>query len=134
MKNGRDLGSYYISRRIEMLEDHLDKYRYRKHLWMYEGSAEYYSKKDGKGILNYLRPKLSEEEYFCFLAALVHSRSITNVIFIKNDGGLDLQELKIFVVEPLSKVTEERENSILGYRINTTLPNVIERKNERVTH
>jgi hypothetical protein len=126
IKNGRDV-NWYLPRRIEWLERQLKKCRYEKQLWMFESAEEYYSEDDAKRLLGHLRPKLTQEEYFSFFVALLHSRYVSNGISMENDGSLDLTNLEIFIVAPLAKTTEQRENTILNYRVESTLPNSVER-------
>jgi len=72
-------------------------------------------------ILDDIKSKLSSSDYYIFLAALIYSREVHNSVFIKNDGDLDLKNVRVTFPAPLSKVTDSRANNILTCRPATSL-------------
>jgi len=117
---GQEIGSF-IEYRIDLLEKQIGKYTYMKHVYGYMDDRGFYDEQTFGPILDIIRSKLSTSEYYIFLAALIRSREVSHVVFIKNDGDLDLKNVIVTFPAPLSKVTDSRANNILSCRPATTL-------------
>jgi hypothetical protein len=117
---GQQIGSF-VEYRIEQLERQIGKYTYTKHIYGYMDDRGFYDEQKFRPTLDYIRSKLSTSDYYIFLAALIHSREVSNTVFITNDGDIDLKNVRVTFPVPLSKVTESRANNILSYRPATSL-------------
>jgi len=118
---GQEIGSF-VEYRIEQLERQIGKYTYIKHIsGGYMDDRGFYDEQKFRPTLDYIRSKLSTSDYYIFLAALIHSREVGQAVFIKNDGDLDLKNVRVTFPAPLSKVTDSRANNILSCRPNTSL-------------
>jgi hypothetical protein len=117
---GQEIGTF-VEYRIKQLERQLGKYTYTKHIYGYMDDRGFYDQQKFRPTLNYIRSKLSTSDYYIFLAALIHSREVSNTVFITNDGDIDLKNVRVTFPAPLSKVTESRANNILSYRPATSL-------------
>lgn len=117
---GQEIGSF-VQYRIEQLERQLSKYTYIKRIYGYSDDRGFYDEQTFAPILDYIRSKLSTSDYYIFLAALLHSREVSNIVFITNDGDIDLKNVRVTFPAPLSKVTESRANNILSCRPTTSL-------------
>lgn len=117
--NGQDITtSGFVEYRIKKLEKQLDNYTYEKHVYSFNSDRrEFYDEQDFKPVLDIIQSKLSKEEYYTFLVALIRSRERFQNIFINNDGDVDLKNVKITIPAPLSKVTESREKNILSFQV-----------------
>ena len=91
---GQELG-WYNQRRIELLEKQIGKYTYTKHIYDHSDGRGFYNEQEFMPILDGIRSKLSESDYFIFLAALIHSREVFSHVSIKNDGHVDLRNVRI---------------------------------------
>lgn len=116
IKKGQKIGGY-VHRRIEHLERQMEKYHYKKTLYLGLESGIFYPKEYFKKPLSLLKKQLSPEDYYIFLSALIFSREVYHNIFITNDGEIDLRDLTIVIPSPLSKITERRENNILDAKM-----------------
>lgn len=117
--NGQDITtSGFVEYRIKKLEKQLDNYTYEKHVYSSNSDRRgFYDEQDFKPVLDIIQSKLSKEEYYTFLVALIRSRERFQNIFINNDGDVDLKNVKITIPAPLSKVTESREKNILSFQV-----------------
>lgn len=117
--NGQDITtSGFVEYRIKKLEKQLDNYTYEKHVYSSNNDGRgFYDEQDFRPVLDIIQSKLSKEEYYTFLVALIRSRECFHNMFIKNDGDVDLKNVKITIPAPLSKVTEGREKNILSYEV-----------------
>lgn len=116
IKKGQEMGGY-VHRRIEHLERQIENYHYKKHIYVGFESRGFYPEKDFKKPLSVIKNQLLPEEYYIFLSALIFSREVRHIIFIKNDGEIDLKDLTIVIPSPLSKITERRDNNILDVEL-----------------
>ena len=117
---GQEIGSF-VQYRIEQLERQLSKYTYMKRIYGYSDDRGFYDEQTFAPILDYIKTKLSRSDYYIFLAALIRSREVDHTVFIKNDGDLDLKNVRVTFPAPLSKVTDSRANNILSCRPATSL-------------
>ena len=121
LHKGQIPGSHgmYLQRRINMLENQIGKYTYKKHIYTSTQTdlRGHYDEKGFKPILDHIKSILSKEDYYTFLAALIRSRERRQSIYVKNDGHLDLKNIKITIPAPLSRVTESRANNLLEYQL-----------------
>jgi hypothetical protein len=106
--------SAFLEKRIINLEKHIDKYEYRKRIYVFDGSP-YVTEADFDPVREYLKKQLSQEDYFVFLNALIYTRKISNSVYLKNNGGLDLVNLKIYVSFPLTTTSESRNDNMLSH-------------------
>jgi hypothetical protein len=117
---GQDLGSFVEYLTVQ-LERQIDKYTYFKHVYGYSDERGFYDEQRFKPVRDYIRSKLSTNDYYIFLAAMIRSREVAHLVYIKNDGDLDLKNIRVTFPAPLSKVTESRANNILSVRPATSL-------------
>lgn len=129
IKNGRSLGSY-INDRIEDLQKQMEKYDYKKRIWVLGEKGRYYDNKSINIFIDRNEKRLSKEELFIFLTALLQSRKLDNHIYIRNNGDIDLQNVKVSISSPISKVYESRKNNILNFSVQSLLPHKIENEEE----
>ena len=99
----------------EDLEKRIKDYEYERGIW-FSSAGEYIEEEKFKGVLQFLKSKLSEQEYFVFISALIYSREIDHNIFINNDGDVDLKELTFIIPSPWGKIEESRDNNILNFQ------------------
>lgn len=118
IKQGQNIGM--LTWYIEQLEAQIGKYHYRKFCDVWISRGEFYQEDKFSDILKYIKTKLTPQEYFIFLTALLFSREIENTIWIKNNGDIDLKDIVIIIPSPLSKITDSRGNNILATRIIST--------------
>jgi len=111
----------WVKYMIEQLEKQIGKYTYFKHAYAYMDERGYHDEQQFRPILDYIRSKLSTTDYYIFLTALIYSREVDHVIYITNDGDLDLKNVRITFPAPLSKITNSRANNILSCRPSTSL-------------
>lgn len=124
LARGQEIGSF-IERRIDQIERQIGKYTYIKHLYILHDERGFYDEQKFTPTRDYIRSKLSTSDYYIFLVALIYSREVGNTVFIKNDGDIDLKNVKITFPAPLSKVTETRANNILSCIVSGTLLNEV---------
>lgn len=130
---GQDIGSF-LEYRIDQIERQIGKYTYVKHIYGgYMDDRGFYDEKQFKPTLDYIKSKLSKSDYYIFLAALIHSREISNAAFITNDGDLDLKNVRVTFPAPLSKVTDSRADNILSCRPVTSLLHEVVRSTSDIT-
>ncbi|MHA2315768.1 MAG: hypothetical protein ACXACF_10910 [Candidatus Hermodarchaeia archaeon] len=132
MSKSRDI-SWYLPHRIEMLENHIEKYTYKKRIYVSDDSRGFHDTNTFQPVLHRIKLLLSQEQYYIFLTALIRSREIPHQIFINNDGDIDLKKVEITVPAPVSKITESRSKNILGYEIQGELLHEITEDDDRIT-
>lgn len=118
---GQDIG-WFVEYMTKQLESQIERYTFVKHI--YGGGLDergFYREEDFKPIREYVKSKSSATEYYIFLAALIRSREIGNTVFVKNDGDVDLSNIRITFPAPLSKITSSRADNLLNYRADTAL-------------
>ncbi len=99
----------------EELEERIENTKYERRVW-FSSAGEHIEEEKFKGVLQFLKSKLSEQEYFVFTSALIYSREIDHNIFINNDGDVDLKELTFIIPSPWGKIEESRDNNILNFQ------------------
>ena len=110
---GQEIGSF-VEYRIEQLERQIGKYTYMKHIYGgYMDDRGFYDEQKFRPTLDYIKSKLSTRDYYIFLVALIHSREVGHAVFIKNDGDLDLKNVRVTFPAPLS-LASCRCNSPIG--------------------
>ncbi len=124
LARGQDIGSF-IERRIDQIERQIGKYTYMKHIYIRHDERGFYDEQKFTPTREYIKSKLSTSDYYKFMVALIYSREVDNTIFIKNDGDMDLKNVKITFPAPLSKVTETRANNILSRSVSGTILNEV---------
>lgn len=107
--------------RINQLEKQLGRYTYVGQIYGITHNIGAYSEQKFRPILDIIKSKLSNSDYYIFLAALIRSREIVNLVFIRNDGDLDLKNVRVTFPAPWSKVTESRATNILSCKPATSL-------------
>ena len=117
---GQEIGSF-VEYRIEQLERQIGKYTYTKQIYGYVDDRGFYDEQKFRPILDYIKSKLSTNDYYIFLASLIHSREVNQTIFITNDGDLNLKNVRMTLPSPFSKVSDSRSNNILSCRPDTSL-------------
>jgi hypothetical protein len=65
-------------------------------------------------IRKLFKQKFSELEYYTFICALLYARRVENEIYIENNSEIDLEDIKILIPSPESKITGGKMNNILG--------------------
>ena len=130
IQRGQNVGKAYLNQRVNFLEKRVDKYLYKKRIYLSKDQRGFYDEKQFKEILNQVKSKLSEIEYYVFLAALVNSRERINRIYIKNNGEVNLRNIKLTIPAPRSKVTEKIEGNILEYEVIGNLLNKVSVEND----
>jgi hypothetical protein len=132
MGKGRDLGRY-LPPRIEMLENHIDKYTYKKRTYAFVDWRGFYDPNTFQPVLDRIKSILSQEQYYVFLAAFIRSREIQHTINVNNDGAIDLKNVEIIIPAPVSKVTENRTKNILDCQIQGQLLRRIIQEDDHMT-
>lgn len=116
-----------LDRRIEILKEHLNRYDYKKRFYLYGGGGGYQQTAMTK-ILNRYEKLLSSQDFFFFLSAAIYSREVTNTVFVKNNGEVDLTNVELEIPAPTSKITESRSKGILDFDFQGSMPHKIELK------
>ena len=86
-----------LDRRIEMLKEHLNRYDYKKRLYLFSGRGGY-TQPPMTQILNRYEKLLSSQDFFFFLSAAIYSREVTNEVFVKNNGEVDLTNIELSLI------------------------------------
>lgn len=132
IKRGQKTG--LIGRRIELLEPHMKKLRYYKHIYDGTDFRGFHPYEQVDALLKYTKGKLTCEEYYTFLCAVIFSREVSHNIYIENTGDVDLKEINLTIPAPLSKVTESRDGNILNFEeIPRTLLSYIQESSNAIT-
>lgn len=131
IKNGSDMGGF-LSERITDLERHLDDSTYERHFYMSPDWGSHYPEESIQELTEYVKIKSSREEYYTFLMALISGRITHSMIFVKNDGVVNLKDIAITIPAPVSKLTETREGNIVYSEVIGNSLNDVERKADRI--
>ncbi len=99
---------------IKELHESVQKFKYKKGSWVF-GGGRIIEKKNLNEILKLLKENLTKNEYYTFLAAFIYSKVLYNQIILKNDGDIDLKDIKLLIPSPFSRVSNTRDNNILDF-------------------
>jgi len=99
---------------IKELHESVQKFKYKKGSWVF-GGGRIIKKENLNKILKLLKENLTKNEHYTFLAAFIYSRVFYNQIILKNDGDIDLKDIKLLIPSPFSRVSNTRDNNILDF-------------------
>lgn len=131
LKNGQKVG-WYLKRRITQLEQHLEESTFVKHIYRFNESISIIPKDGIPLLINFIEKNTSKEEYYTFLIALISARVIDQNVMVRNDSEVDLKDIVIIIPAPVSKLTEVRIGSILGFSIIGNLIYDVDEKEDRL--
>lgn len=117
---GQEIGSF-VEYRIKQMESQIGNYTHTKHIYGSVDERGFLDEQKFRPTVDYINSKLSRNDYYIFLAALLRSREVPHIIFITNDGDLDLKNVRVTFPAPVSKVTDRRVDNILSCRPATSL-------------
>ena len=71
-----------------------------------------------------LKQRLSKLEYYTFMCAMLYSRRVENPILITNNSDISLENIKVFIPSPESKLSGGDSCNILGIETDI-IPNIV---------
>jgi hypothetical protein len=112
LKKGQSEDDFLSVWRIKELEQRLRETTYKRQLFGWDGEG--YDQATVEEILATVKEGLSVKEYYELVVALMSSRVFDNMIYITNSGETNLTDVTVTIPAPVSRISGDRSNTILG--------------------
>lgn len=118
----KDINEHVKMKLASGFESHLFKYEYQKAMFQVDTKGHVIEDNQLKAIVKLLKPKLTDMEFYLFINAILYSREISNVFWVKNIGEIKLREIVVTVYPPVSSLTQERTGNISEFKFMDNSP------------